>query len=157
TAGQHSVSLSRPSQGIPWHAGLVRIKRLHPMISARISVALHRIGAGVLALFGAGAASSAFAILHGSGSGIFTIARGGVPLEMFGPESYGYRLGLLGAPTRIAMAAAPVVFGSLIERYGAAALVFSLGLSIAALLPLSSRRITVARDQKPISGSGRSG
>jgi predicted MFS family arabinose efflux permease len=122
-------------------------KRFHPMISARISVALHPIGAGVLALFGAGAASSAFAILHGSGSGILTIARGTVPLAMFGPENYGYRLGLLGAPARIAMAAAPVVFGGLIERYGAAALVFSSSLSIAALLALSALRITVARDQ----------
>jgi predicted MFS family arabinose efflux permease len=122
------------------------LKRFHPMISARISVALHPIGAGVLALFGAGAASSAFAILHGSGSGILTIARGTVPLAVFGPENYGYRLGLLGAPARIAMAAAPVVFGSLIERYGATALVFSSGLSIAALLALSALRITVARD-----------
>jgi predicted MFS family arabinose efflux permease len=122
------------------------LKRFHPMISARISVALHPIGAGVLALFGAGAASSAFAVLHGSGSGILTIARGTVPLAMFGPENYGYRLGLLGAPARIAMAAAPVVFGSLIERYGASALVFSSGLSIAALLALNALRITVARD-----------
>jgi predicted MFS family arabinose efflux permease len=121
-------------------------KRFHPMISARISVALHPIGAGVLALFGAGAAS-AFAVLHGSGSGILTIARGTVPLAMFGPENYGYRLGLLGAPARIAMAAAPVIFGSLIDRYGASALVFSSGLSIAALLALSALRISEARDQ----------
>jgi predicted MFS family arabinose efflux permease len=120
------------------------LKRFHPMISARISVALHPIGAGVLAIFGAGAASSAFAILHGSGSGILTIVRGTVPLAMFGPDNYGYRLGLLGAPARIAMAAAPVVFGSLIERYGATALVFSSGLNIAALLALSALRITVS-------------
>jgi hypothetical protein len=122
-------------------------KHFHPIISARISVTLHPIGAGVLALFGAGAASSAFAVLHGSGSGILTIARGTVPLAMFGPENYGYRLGLLGAPARIAMAAAPVVFGGLIERYGATALVFSSGLSIAALLALSALPITAARDR----------
>ena len=112
------------------------LKRFHPMISARLSVALHPIGAGVLALFGAGAASSAFTVLHGAGSGILTIARGTVPLAMFGPENYGYRLGLLGAPSRVAMAAAPLLFGLLIERYGAGVLVFSSALSLAALLGL---------------------
>jgi hypothetical protein len=45
------------------------------------------------------------------------------------------------------MAAAPVVFGSLIERFGATALVFSSGLNIGALLALSALRITTARDR----------
>ena len=93
------------------------MKRFHPMVSARLSVALHPIGAAVLAVFGAAAASAPFTILHGAGSGILTIARGTVPLAIFGPENYGYRLGLLGAPTRIATAAAPLLFGMLIDRY----------------------------------------
>ena len=112
------------------------LKRFHPLVSARLSVILHPIGAGVLALAGAGAAASAFAVLHGAGSGILTIARGTVPLAIFGPENYGYRLGLLGAPSRIAMAAAPLLFGLLIERYGAGVLIFSSALSLAALLGL---------------------
>jgi len=118
------------------------LKRFHPMVSARLSVALHPIGAAVLAWFGAAAASGAFTVLHGAGSGIVTIARGTVPLAMFGPENYGYRLGLLGAPSRVAMAAAPLLFGILIERYGAGVLVFSSGLSIAALAGLCTLRIT---------------
>lgn len=117
------------------------LKRSHPMISARLSVALHPIGAGILALFGAGAASSSFTVLHGAGSGILTIARGTVPLAMFGPENYGHRLGLLGAPSRIAMAAAPLLFGILIERYGGGVLVFSSALSIAAQAGLCILRI----------------
>jgi predicted MFS family arabinose efflux permease len=112
------------------------LKHFHPMVSARLSVALHPIGAAVLALFGAAAAPGAFAVLHGAGSGILTIARGTVPLAMFGPENYGYRLGLLGAPSRVAMAAAPLLFGLLIERYGAGALVFSSALSLGALIGL---------------------
>jgi predicted MFS family arabinose efflux permease len=118
------------------------LKRFHPMVSARISVALHPIGAGVLVALGAGVASGAFAILHGAGSGILTIARGTVPLAMFGPENYGYRLGLLGAPSRVAMAAAPLLFGILIERYGAGVLVFSSGLSLAALVGLCALSIS---------------
>jgi predicted MFS family arabinose efflux permease len=112
------------------------LKRFHPMVSARLSVALHPIGAAVLASFGAAVASSSFAVLHGAGSGILTIARGTVPLAMFGPDNYGYRLGLLGAPSRVAMAAAPLLFGLLIERFGAGVLVFSSALSVTALLGL---------------------
>ena len=120
-------------------AGLM--KRFHPMVSARLSVALHPVGAAVLGAFGAVAASGVFTVLHGAGSGILTIARGTVPLAMFGPENYGYRLGLLGAPSRIMMAAAPLLFGLLIDRYGAGALFFSSGLSIAAFAGLCSLRI----------------
>jgi predicted MFS family arabinose efflux permease len=114
----------------------VLMKRFHPMLSARLSVALHPLGAAVLGVFGAVAASGVFTVLHGAGSGILTIARGTVPLAMFGPENYGYRLGLLGAPSRIMMAAAPLLFGVLIDRYGAGVLFFSSGLSIAAFVGL---------------------
>jgi predicted MFS family arabinose efflux permease len=112
------------------------LKRFHPMLSARLAVALHPVGAAILAWFGAGAASAPFTILHGAGSGILTISRGTVPLAIFGPQNYGYRLGLLGAPSRIAMAAAPLLFAMLIDRYGVGVLLFSSGLDIAALLAL---------------------
>jgi len=112
------------------------LKRFHPMISARLSVALHPIGASFVGLFGAGAAAAPFTVLHGAGSGILTIARGTVPLAMFGAKDYGYRLGILGAPSRVAMAAAPLLFGVLIELYGAGVLLFSSLLSIAALMGL---------------------
>lgn len=118
------------------------MKRFHPMVSARLSVVLHPIGAAVLAVLGASVASAPFTILHGAGSGILTIARGTVPLAIFGPENYGYRLGLLGAPTRVATAAAPLLFGMLIDRYGAGALIFSSGLGIIALAGLCSLHIS---------------
>ena len=121
-------------------AGLM--KRFHPMVSARLSVALHPLGAAVLGTFGASTAAGVFTVLHGAGSGILTIARGTVPLAMFGPENYGYRLGLLGAPSRIMMSAAPLLFGLLIDRYGAGALFFSSGLSLAAFAGLCSLRIS---------------
>lgn len=128
------------------------LTRFHPLFSARLSVVLHPLGAGVLAMVGASGASGAFALLHGAGSGILTIARGTVPLAVFGPENYGYRLGLLGAPSRIAMAAAPLLFGVLIEWYGAGVLVFSSALSLAALaglytLPLTQAASRVTTDQ----------
>jgi predicted MFS family arabinose efflux permease len=122
------------------------MKRFHPMVSARLSVVLHPIGAAVLGMFGAAVASVPFTILHGAGGGILTIARGTVPLAIFGAENYGYRLGVLGVPTRIATAAAPLLFGILIDKFGAGVLVFSSALSIGAfiglcLLPIERRPI----------------
>jgi hypothetical protein len=72
-----------------------------------------------------GGASTVFAILHGTGNGILTIARGTLPLAIFGPEHYGYRLGLLGAPSRMAQAAAPLAFSFLIDVIGGRVIVSS--------------------------------
>ena len=63
--------------------------------------------------------------LHGAGNGILTIARGTVPLAVFGSENYGYRLGVLGAPARIMQAGAPLAFSVLIAAYGANVLLFT--------------------------------
>lgn len=125
------------------------LKRFHPLVSARLSVMLHPLGAGVLAMLGAGAASGAFAVLHGAGSGILTIARGTVPLAIFGPQNYGYRLGLLGAPSRVATAAAPLLFGILIERYGVFVLAFSSALSLTAAALLALPLLEAAPATKP--------
>ncbi len=112
------------------------LRRQHPIISARLSMIAHPVGAAILALFGAGGASGAFAALHGAGSGVMTIARGTVPLAIFGSDNYGYRLGILGAPARIAQAAAPLLFGLLIDRLGSATLILSSALSFAGLVAL---------------------
>ena len=54
-----------------------------------------------------------FVVLYGAGNGLLTIARGTVPLALFGPLGYGERTGLLGAPARAAQAFAPLLFGLL--------------------------------------------
>jgi len=40
-------------------------------------------------------------LLHGAGNGMLTIARGTLPLALFGPAGYGLRTGILSAPARI--------------------------------------------------------
>lgn len=114
-------------------AGL--LKRFHPIVSTRLACIAHPIGACVIGIFGGGAAA-AFALLHGAGNGILTIARGTLPLSIFGPENYAYRLGLIGAPSRICQALAPLAFGLLIEPMGRLVVVVSAGLSLAALIAL---------------------
>jgi predicted MFS family arabinose efflux permease len=111
------------------------LSRFHPLVSTRLACITHPIGAAVLALAGGGAAS-AFAIFHGTGNGILTIARGTLPLAIFGPKDYGYRLGIIGAPARMAQAAAPLLFGLLIDTMGSRVLIVSSALSLLALLAL---------------------
>src|SRR5258708_33801358 len=97
------------------------------------------MGAIIVALVGGGAAS-VFAIFHGAGNGVLTIARGTLPLAIFGPNHYAYRLGIIGAPARMAQAAAPLAFGLLIDSMGSRILIVSSALSLAALLALSLLR-----------------
>ena len=115
------------------------LSRYHPLVSTRLACLTHPLGAAILALAGGGAAG-VFAIFHGAGNGILTIARGTLPLAMFGPQNYGYRLGLIGAPARMAQAAAPLAFGLLIDSMGSRVLIVSSALSLAALALLRPQR-----------------
>ncbi len=115
-------------------AGL--LARFHPLVSARLATLTHPLGVAVILTAGGGVAASAFAILHGSGNGIITIARGTVPLALFGPQNYGYRLGILGMPARFLSAIAPLAFALLIDRLGADVLLVSAALSLSACAAL---------------------
>jgi predicted MFS family arabinose efflux permease len=121
------------------------LSRFHPLWSTRLACLTHPIGAAVVAIFGAPAAT-AFALLHGSGNGILTIARGTLPLSIFGPKDFGYRLGIIGAPARMAQAVAPLAFGLLIDVMGAKVLMVSSALSLSALAALLLIRPTPRPD-----------
>ncbi|HEX2566277.1 MAG TPA: MFS transporter [Burkholderiales bacterium] len=109
--------------------------RLHPLFTARLATATHPVAAIAFGALGAtplGAA--AFAVVHGTGNGLITIARGTVPLAIFGAAGYGARQGWLSALGRVMQALAPYVFGVVLDGYGvAAALLLSGSLSLAAL------------------------
>jgi predicted MFS family arabinose efflux permease len=124
------------------------LSRYHPLVSTRLACLTHPIGAAILGLADGGAAS-VFAVFHGAGNGILTIARGTLPLAIFGPDNYGYRLGIIGAPARMAQAAAPLLFGLLIEAMGARVLFVSSALSVAALLALFLLRKPQAQPPTP--------
>ncbi len=93
------------------------LRRVSPLVSARLATALHPIAAAILAIFGAPAAVL-FTLLHGGGNGMMTIARGTLPLAMFGAAGYGLRTGLLAAPARILQGGAPVLFSLVLDRGG---------------------------------------
>jgi len=124
--------------------GLMR--RMHPLISARIAAVMHPLAAlalGMLGPFGI----VAFALLHGAGNGMITIAKGTLPLAIFGPHGFGLRSGVLSAPARITQSAAPFLFGLLLDSVGVGAVTLSAGLMLAAfasLFALRSRRAVAA-------------
>jgi len=119
------------------------LRSFHPLVSARIAAVLHPIGAGFLVVFGP-VAAPLFAIFHGAGNGMITIAKGTLPLAIFGPAGYGLRNGLLSVPTRVAEASAPLLFGLLIDRIGVNAVLVSAGLCLAAFASLLLLRLRPA-------------
>jgi MFS family permease len=108
------------------------LRKMHPLHSARVAALMHPLGAALLAVLGAPVAA-VFALLHGAGNGILTIAKGTLPLALFGPAGYGHRQGLLMLPARLAQALAPWLFGVLLAHFGTAALWFSGALALSAL------------------------
>lgn len=112
------------------------LRHASPMISARLATGLHPIAAVLLALVGAPAAIP-FVLLHGGGNGLLTIARGTLPLSMFGAAGYGLRTGILAAPARILQGGAPLLFGLVLDRAGPYwALTLSGGITAASFLAL---------------------
>ncbi len=114
------------------------LRNIHPLVSARLAGAMHTLGAAVFLFLGV-PAGAVFTVLHGVGNGVLTIAKGTLPLVLFGVKDYGARQGLLMVPARFAQASSPYLFGLAIDRFGASALWFSAALGamgFAALMAL---------------------
>ncbi|MCM3563332.1 MFS transporter [Hydrogenophaga intermedia] len=97
------------------------LRRFHPLWAARFAASMHPLGVLVWMALGA-VAAPVFAVLHGLGNGMLTIAKGTLPLAFYGPVGYGRRQGWIVAPSRVAQAFSPLVFGWLVERWGGGAL-----------------------------------
>jgi predicted MFS family arabinose efflux permease len=121
------------------------LRRVHPLLSARLAAFMHPLGAAAFMLVG-GPAAAFLAVLHGAGNGILTIAKGTLPLVLFGASGYGQRQGLLMVPARIAQALAPWLFGVLLDRWGSGALWFSAALGLAAFGALMCLPRPTSRD-----------
>ena len=139
TAAIAAASLMGPAQVAARLFEFGVLKRLHPLVSTRLALLMHPLGAAFLGVLGAPAAS-VFALLHGAGNGLLTISRGTLPLALFGPAGYGLRTGIIVAPARVTTAAAPLLFGLLLDATWTGALVVSAGLSLAALAALALLR-----------------
>jgi len=124
-------ALVGPSQVLGRLIDFFFMRRWHPLVSTRLAALTHPIGGALLLVFGAPFAL-AFVILHGIGNGILIIARGTLPLAIFGTKGYGQRQGWLMMPSKFAQAAAPFLFGLALTDWGSNVLwlSWSLGLSV---------------------------
>lgn len=99
-------------------------ERYHPIWTMIASCVAMAVG---LALLLAGEPILAAAILiYGGGYGIMWIARGTLPLALFGPDRYATLMGRLAFPSLIVQALAPSAGALLIEHSGAIATVATL-------------------------------
>jgi MFS family permease len=63
----------------------------------------------------------AFVLVYGAANGVITVARGTLPLALFGRAGFGSALGRLARPTLVAAAVAPFIYAVVIERLHASA------------------------------------
>jgi hypothetical protein len=120
------------------------LSRYHPLLSARIAALTNPIGVVILSL-GGPLFAPVFAVFYGAGNGILTIARGTLPLALFGPQGFGRRVGMLSLPARATGALAPLAVGWMAEVIGTGALWVSALASLSAfamLLLLRAGRTT---------------
>ena len=88
-------------------------------------------------------------VLYGAGNGIWSIARGAVPLALFGPERFPAMMGRLAMPTLLAQGVAPPASALLIETFGTEAVLASLAVAAAANLGLALLLLHGALDRRP--------
>jgi predicted MFS family arabinose efflux permease len=134
-----AAALIGPAQVAARVAEFALMRRVGPLASARAAALAHPAGVALLATTGV-AGAAPFAALHGAGNGVMTIAKGTLPLVLFGPSGYGRRQGWIALPARLAQAAAPACFALLLAAFGERALWVTAGLGLAAFLALLAVR-----------------
>lgn len=95
-------------------------RKTHPIWSLLVSAVMVAIGLAML--IGAPGMAAVGIVLYGAGSGIRSIARGTVPLALFGREGYAILMGRIAMPTLVAQAAAPSIGAWLLEGFGPTAM-----------------------------------
>lgn len=111
----------------------------HPAWTLLVSVVLIAFGFWALSL---GIPAAVALIAFGAGNGIWSIARGSLPLALFGPRDYPRVMGHLAAPVLAASALAPLAGSLLIARLGAEA---TLSVLAMATLPLVAIALIILR------------
>jgi len=128
-------ALFGPAQVVARVTELAFGRNVHPLLLARASVALLVMAFALLALLGISAPLAAvFALLFGAANGLITIARGALPLALFGAEGYGRLIGRISGPWLVMQSAAPLVMAFVAEHASdAVALAFTASFAVVAL------------------------
>lgn len=122
-------ALVGPAQVAARVAEMALGERHHPRWTLLAAMGL--IAAGLVLLWAGVPVVALALILYGAGNGVYSIARGTLPLALFGPDRYAVLMGRLGTPNLLAQALAPSLAALVLARYGAgAALGVLAGLSL---------------------------
>ena len=137
-----------PSQVASRVAERILGRLYHPVWTLFASTLLVLIG---LFLLWWGMTLAALALIfYGAGNGIYSIARGAVPLAVFGPDGYAPLMGKIALPSLVAQALAPWGAAALTQARGPAALLSLIvvigGLNCILALWLTKRVITRSTD-----------
>ncbi|MBV8790737.1 MAG: MFS transporter [Pseudolabrys sp.] len=92
-------------------------RNVHPLWIARFAFATLLCAFVLLAGLGLSTSvAAAFALMFGAANGLATIARGAMPLALFGGSGYGRLMGRLAGPFLVMQAVAPLVMAFVVER-----------------------------------------
>lgn len=107
-----------PAQVLSRIADFMSGGRLHPLWVARLAMALMACGFIVLTVAGFSPGLAAlFAVMFGAANGVVTIARGALPLALFGAAGYGRVVGRIARPAQICQALAPFALAYALDRW----------------------------------------
>ena len=110
-------TLFGPAQVLARICELFFARNLHPLLIARAAVGLLVVAFALLAVCGISVpVAAAFALMFGAANGLITIARGAVPLTLFGAAGYGRVIGRIAGPSLFMQSAAPLVLAFVAER-----------------------------------------
>jgi hypothetical protein len=110
-------ALFGPSQVAARVCELVLARRIHPLNVARFAVGMLLVACALFALFGISVVVAAtFMVMFGMANGLITIARGAVPLALFGPAGYGHIMGRIGGASLVMQAIAPLALAFAVEH-----------------------------------------
>lgn len=119
TAAVAFAALVGPAQVVARGVEMAIGRYHHPIWTLVVSAAL--VAIGIAWLWQGAEPVVAALVIYGAGVGINSIARGTVPLVLFGPEGYAARMGQIAQPVFIASAAAPTLGALALEAWGAQA------------------------------------
>jgi len=105
------------------------LRRLPPLATTRIATLGHISGAAALLVLGS-VAAPALALGQGAGNGMLTVAKGVLPLSLYGSRDYAYRSALLSRPAQFAQIGGPALYGLALEQSPQVALTLSSGLCL---------------------------
>lgn len=92
------------------------LRQLNPVATTRTATLMHPTGVLALLSFGGAGGGAAMAVGQGAGNGMLAVAKGVLPLSLYGEANYAYRSAILGRPALWAQVMGPTLFAIALER-----------------------------------------